>query len=304
LQSIAVAGVTILLTLPWWLTILNHHGLAPYQTALSAHPRNLAFSLLYLFQFNLTGETLLAIIAVLGLIGVVRAFRSRQFLLPAWIGLAFMSDPRAAPFASLVPLIFLAVDGFETTLTAPGLTSQIENGFASRTARGVLFSLIAYLLMSAMIMSMWIGNEYRILPEERQAFRWIMENTPKESRFLILTGNAALSDPVSEWFPALTSRTSIVTVQGHEWTPDSPLRINLQSYHDAQSCLHTSPGCLASWEFDYLYIRKIQPQKDGSIQTQSFFLEASLLSSQEYRLVYESETTLIFAATNLQEKQQ
>lgn len=295
IQSMVVAGLTALLTLPWWLTVVSQHGLAPFQAALAAHPRNFAYSLLYLFQFNLTGETLLAIVAILGLIGLVQGLLKRQWFLPVWIGLSFVTDPRAAPFVSLIPLALLAVDGLDTILRGMGLPLQMEQGFDSKPARFILVGLIAYLFMSGLILSMWFGNELRILPEERQAFQWIMENTPENSRFLLLTGHAALSDPVSEWFPVLSSRTSIVTVQGHEWTTASPLLLNLQSYTRAQACLHKNPRCLSSWDFEYLYIRRVWPGRQGNVTPQSFVLETGLRSSNEYELVYESETSLIFA---------
>ncbi len=295
-QAILVAALTIILTAPWWLTVLNRQGLASFQAALGAHPRDLAASLLYLFQFNLSGEVILAVIAVLGLIGFVRDLRQRNFFLPVWIGLSFLTDPRAAPFASLIPLVLLAVKGFNAVLTGLDLPAQIENGFGSKAARNILLGLVAYTFMSGMIASLWVGNEFRLLPDEKQAMNWIVQNTPSDSSFLILTGDAALSDPLSEWFPALTGRRSITTVQGHEWTPDSPLRQNLYTYNQAQSCLLKDLHCLSNLNFQYLYIRKVKPQKDGSTAQQDSLLETSLRSSQEYGIAYESPTAVIFAA--------
>jgi hypothetical protein len=295
LQTMAVAALTIVLISPWWLTVLNRHGLAPFQAALGAHPRDYAASLMYLFQFNLSGEVVLAVIAVLGLIGFLLDLRERNFFLPVWIGFSYLTDPRAAPFASLIPLVLLAVKGFNSVLTGLGLTSQIENGFGSKTALNILLGLVAYSFMSGMIASLWIGNELRLLPGESQAMNWIVQNTPSDSLFLILTGDAALSDPLSEWFPALTGRRSIMTVQGHEWTPNSPLRQNLYTYTRAQSCLLGDLQCLSNWDFDYLYIRKVKPQKDGNTTQHFSLLETSLRSSQEYVIAYESSTAVIFA---------
>jgi hypothetical protein len=294
LHSLVIIVAVVALTSPWWSTVLNRYGLAPFQAALGAHPRDLATSLLYLFQFNLSGEAILAVVAVLGLIGLLWDFRHHDFFLPAWIGLSFLSDPRAAPFASLTPLILLAVKGFESTLKGLGESTPFENGFTSKFSRYVLFGTIAYLFLSGMIASMQFGNQFRLLPEERQALKWIMDNTPKDSRFLVLTGDAALSDPLSEWFPPLTERVSLVTVQGHEWTSDSPLIPNLKEYNRAQSCLNEDADCLSGWDFDYLYIRKIKPQKEGGVQGQVSLLEASLRESNEYSIVYDSDVAVIF----------
>lgn len=294
IHSLIIVIAVVLFTSPWWATVLTRHGLTPFQTALGSHPRDLATSLLYLFQFNLSGEAILAVVAILGLIGLVRDFRHHDFFLPAWIGFSFISDPRAAPFASLPPLLLLAVKGFESTLNGLGESESVENGFTSKFSRHVLFGMIAYLFLSGMISSMQFGNGLRLLPEERQALTWSMENTPTNSRFLVLTGDAALSDPLSEWFPALTERVSLVTVQGHEWTSDSPLIDNLKAYNRAQLCLNEAADCLSEWNFDYLYIRKVRPQKDGSIQLQVSVLETSLRASSEFPVVYDSDSAVIF----------
>jgi len=294
LHSLIVVIIVIVLASPWWLTVLTRHGLAPFQAALGAHPRDLATSLLYLFQFNLSGEAILAVVAMLGLIGLVSDFRHHDFFLPAWIGLSFLSDPRAAPFASLTPLVLLAVKGFESTLKGLGESAPIEEGLSSKFSRYVLFGTIAYLFLSGMIASMQFGNQFRLLPQERQALTWIVDSTPADSRFLVLTGDAALSDPLSEWFPALTDRVSLVTVQGHEWTPASPLIENMKFYNRAQSCLNEDADCLSGWDFDYLYMRKVRPQKEGGFQPQVSLLEASLRESSEYSIVYDSDVAVIF----------
>jgi hypothetical protein len=87
-------------------------------------------------------------------------------------------------------------------------------------------------------------------------------------------------------------------VQGHEWTPDSSLQENVREYNRAQLCLNKDETCLSKWDFDYLYIRKIMPQKDGSLVSQVSLLEASLRASGEYSVVYDSDTTAIFLRKN------
>src|SRR5690606_22702716 len=133
------------------------------------------------------------------------------------------------------------------------------------------------------------------LPQERQAFQWIAENTPEDSGFLLLTGHAAFSDLVPEGFPLLSSRANVVTIQGHEWIPASPLPLQLQSYKRTQACRRENPLCLSTWDFDDLYLRRVWPRKEGHVTSHSFVLETGLRSSTEYQLVYESETSLLFA---------
>ncbi len=184
LHLLAVAALALALTSPWWLTVIQRHGVAPFQAALSAHPKDYAASLLYLFQFNLSGEAILDVVAVLGLIGLLADFRRGDFFLPAWIGLAFVSDPRAAPFASLTPLILLAVRGFDSTLNGLALPSPNEDVFNSNFARRVLIGLSAYLFLSGMIASMQMGiNSDCYLRSEKHlhGFKLTRQQTPASS---------------------------------------------------------------------------------------------------------------------------
>lgn len=187
-----------------------------------------------------------------------------------------------------------AVKGFESTLTRLGFPGQFANGFEARAARNVLLGLLAYTFMSGLISVMQIGNEFRILPQERESLAWVAQNTPQDSRFLILTGEAGLSNPLTEWFPALTGRVSLLTAQGREWTPDSPLIGNLREYNRAQACLKEERDCVSAWDFDYLYIRTMKPTREGGAEDRPSILDVSLRDSGEYRIVFENETAAIY----------
>ena len=296
LNVIYVVILIVTFTAPWWFLMLTRYGTGPYQAALGfgTSKLGLATTLLYFFQFNLGGEAILTVIAVLGLIGLVWDIRQRDFFLLTWIGITFLIEPRAAPFASLTPLILLAVKGFDATLNGLGFPQDLANGFESKSARGVILGLVAYTFMSGAIYSMQLGNEYRLLPQERDALNWIAQNTVSESRFLVLTGDSSLGDPLSEWFPVLTGRVSILTVQGHEWTPEQPLLESRLWYGKAQACLKKDEACLSDWEFDYVYLRKVHPMPEGNVEDRPSILGVSLGESQRYKVVFENETAVIY----------
>ena len=296
MHAVYVVILIVAFTAPWWLVSLTRYGTDPYQAALGSgvSKLGLATTLLYFFQFNLGGEAILTVIAVLGLIGLVWDIRQRDFFLLAWIGITFLFEPRATPFASLTPLILLAVKGIDATLTGLGFPRDLANGFESKGARGILLGLVAYTFMSGAIYSMQLGNEYRLLPQEKNALNWIAQNTPSESRFLVLTGDASLGDPLSEWFPLLTGRVSILTVQGHEWTPEQPLLERRFEYSKAQACLKEDETCLSAWDFDYVYIRKVHPMPEGNVEDRPSILDVSLGESQRYKVIFENETAVIY----------
>ena len=296
LYSVYVLLLVAVFTSPWWLVLLTRYGTAPLQAALSVGTGlpDLATAILYFFQFNLGGEPILTVVAVLGLIGLVWDIRHRDFFLLAWVGSTFLIEPRAAPFASLTPLILLAIKGLDATLTGLGFPQDLANGFESKGARSILLGLVTYTFMSGMIYSMQLGNQFRILPQEYQTLEWIRQNAPQTSRFLVLTGESSLTDPLSEWFPALTGRVSLLTVQGHEWTIDSPLPENLRAYNQAQACLDDDGACLSAWDFDYVYIRKVKPMPEGNVVLQPSILDVSLRGSQDYRVIFENGTAVIY----------
>ncbi len=296
LHSAFVILLVIVFTSPWWLVLFMRYGLDPLRAALGVGTTSpyLPMAVLYFFQFNLGGEAILTVIAVLGLIGLIWDIRHRDFFLLAWVGSTFLIEPRAAPFASLTPLILLGVKGLDATLTGTGFPQDFANGFESRGARGILLGLVAYTFMSGMIYSMQLGNEFRILPQERDAMAWIAQNTLQSSRYLLLTGESSLTDPLSEWFPVLTGRVSIVTAQGHEWTIDSPLLQNVRAYNKAQACLQRSEECLSDWEFDYIYIRKVEATPEGSVAERPSILDVALRGSNNYRIIFENEAAVIY----------
>jgi hypothetical protein len=122
--------------------------------------------------------------------------------------------------------------------------------------------------------------------------QWIASNTPEDSRFLVL--NEAITwhiDFLSEWFPALTGRASLATVQGTEWLPDDRYRQSAERYAQLQDCAGVgSTACLEAWagqggvEFTHVYVA---PAVQGA-------LAAALLADTDYHLVYLDRGVTIF----------
>src|SRR5258706_2045973 len=292
------AGVAFLLTSPWWIYILQQHGLTPFLTAIQdrLHDGNALF---YMLQFNLTGEPLLTITGVFAAIGLTVSLVRRNFFLPAWILVGFLTSQRAGPFISVFPIVFLAVTGLEYII---GETNPpFARLYNSRLRVYILFLLIGYNMMSALIVGMWFGNEQRLLPDERTALASISREVPKDSRFVVMTGDSAPNDPLLEWFPALSGETSLATIQGHEWTKEKSITPAFTDYQLLQTCMNTGPDCIENWakerslSFTYIYIRKLHLEQIGIISSNGSILQTLLRLSQDYKIVYESPTAVIFA---------
>jgi hypothetical protein len=97
-------------------------------------------------------------------------------------------------------------------------------------------------------------------------------------------------DAYQEWFPALTERRSVNTLQGREWT----LGPQFYSYTQDLVKLQTCPDvdCLQQWmsrnnaEVDFVLFQKRRTSND--------FL-ASLKSDDRYNVMYESNDVVIFS---------
>jgi hypothetical protein len=112
----------------------------------------------------------------------------------------------------------------------------------------------------------------RLAPADRQAFDWIRANTPLGSRFLVLTGNTEAElfcDAPLEWFPTLTQRISLTTIQGKEWQEGGNFDAITANARAASACLTAeSPlSCVESLTspdghplpYDFLYVARSSP---------------------------------------------
>ena len=124
---------------------------------------------------------------------------------------------------------------------------------------------------------------------------WVESNTPAYSRFIVLSGSGdPFSDPIVEWFPAITSRISQNTIQGKEWVLGSSFVSFLNQVEILQSCMNNMPACVENWAninhiyFDYIYIEK---SRDNSIPG---LLLYELRQDPHYVQVFENESAVIF----------
>ena len=284
----SIAGVIILVfTSPWWLIVFQRYGIETFQTVLAAHSRDLASQFLFRTQFNLGGELLLTLTGVFALIGLIRDIRQQDFFLPVWVAVGGL-------VVSITAFILLAVKGLEVTLKGLGDPAPFETGFSSKTSRYTLLGISSYLLMGGIIASSFYGYEFRLLAGEHTAMEWISENTDPSAKFIVITGDSSLIDPLSEWFPVLAKRISLATVQGHEWTPDQNLSVSVNKYNKLQACIDQDITCLETWDYDYIYIRKIKPMREGNVEIRRSSLNIFSHASPEYEIVFENNEAAIY----------
>ena len=307
IQSLFVGLAVAVVSAPWWASVISNHGLAPLLSGAATGSKFAAvFNLLF---FVFTEEPYATVIAVLGLIGIAHRLIRRDFLLPLWMAIPFFIEGRSAAGPAAIPLAMLAALGFvEVILPAiqpASSKARVERGRneaeVSSTERNVFIYLILYLIFSTSQFGIQLAAA-TLYPPDEEAMRWVRENTPDDSRFLVLTGTTSVScDSVMEWFPAISGRKSLFTVQGTEWTKGTGFNAYVRSTYPVQECLANSDvACLDEnidrADYDYIYVSKIlrvnncgplAPQREFPYFVESLKLDAG------FEAVYETDGVLI-----------
>ena len=302
INSVAIGVIVLIVSAPWWGTVIHYHGMKPLLSALQAGGNVL--SVFHLVFFAFTGETYATLIAVLGLIGIAHCIIRKDYLLPLWMVIPFFVEGRNAASPAVIPLAMLASIGLVDVVFA-ALQPNVENemsldGQISSIERNIFLYLLLYLIFSTYQFGLQLSSA-TLYPPDQLAMQWVRENTPVDSRFLVLTGTSSVScDSVLEWFPALTDRHSIFTVQGTEWTKGVGFNDYVNSTYAVQECLPNDDiSCLdavvSRSAYDFIYLSKtLHVDNCAPMPERNFpYFIASLRADNNFTTVYETEGVLI-----------
>ncbi len=296
-----VALGVFLLASPWWETVIAQHGFAPFQSALSTGGHG-TLGWFPSFIFDIAEERFVAILTILGILGVIIQLIHRDWFLPVWVLIPFIVEPRSAAAIAAFPLAMLACIGLADFIIPKLVAFQSRmvsdprdwtfSISQSRLAQVVLGCLIFLILISALSYDLSLAN-YTVPVESHTAMKWVKDNAPSDSHFLVLTGRSdPFSDPSAEWFPAFADRTSQNTLQGKEWLLGKgfiPFRDDIENL---QNCLNSTPACLDNWalahdlDFNFVYLEKSK-QIPVTLLNQ-------LHQDSRYTLVFENDGAAIF----------
>lgn len=306
LSAVVVLGVLVLAS-PWWVTVLQHHGLTPLINASQVTHSRLLFWTVF-FALSFTGEYA-PVIAVIGMIGFFMHFAKKDYFPIIWVLLCLFIDPRGGLPVSIFPFSIMAVTVFTDGIAPRLLSASAETPSpelwmnALKIISGKLFFGFFILLFAYNAFQISNTISYQVLgAEEIKAINWARENTGSRSRFLIFDeqGNPLLS-PLTEWFPALAERRSIATIQGTEWlTGNEYYNKQYQVITDIHQCLYQDMECLHKLQdglsdgYDYIMLSG-SGQKENRNQLPLF---VSLSESQNFTLVYTSSNIFIFQRHN------
>lgn len=259
--SLLIGAGGLVLTAPWWGTVMSMHGAGPFLAARAtggsifsdvAARHGAVLGLLGQIVMGNTGEGLFPVIWILALLGVVWCVREHRPLLPVWWVTILLLDTRAGSTYSAAPVAMLA--GISAVhIIWPLVAGRDREGqrvAPRRLVRATLVLIVLVSIIAAASVKYDFRNETGALTalgsQDRGSMRWMAAHTDSSARVLVLTSGPWQTDKVSEWFPVLARRTSVATVQGSEWLPHRAFDTFIARQQRVASCAKRGTACLDS----------------------------------------------------------
>lgn len=323
-----IAGVlAVVLSAPWWATVIAAHGFAPFTAAtgsgsnLFSADKGLRFALLTkLAQLGVTttDEYYFPLVGTLALAGSVASLTVAEFYLPAWWVATLVLDARAGATYATIPASLLAgvavayvvmplARGRPFRRVTESPVSSIADRWTGRL-RGFLIRWMPAIVSIALIGYASIGALLRdpdrstaaamlvtVSPAERAAMRWVSTSTPVASRYLVVLPRIWASNAVAEWFPVLANRTSVATVQGTEWLPNHAFTRAEAVDSAVDACANGTTACIQrvrqtdGLSFTHLFIPK-SPDAPCCAA-----LRASVRQDPRYQVIYDGPGATVAA---------
>lgn len=293
-RDVLLAGVAALvLCAPWWLTVVLRHGVAPFLAAMTGNAQvfPLQNSVRAVITLTLTHEIWFPVIGMLALAGLLVCIGERRPFLPVWLGIVLLTDARGWAIPLALPVALLAGAGL-----VDGVLPLL---LRARPDRDTRLPRVAAIVLAVLLLRGVGGaaayeeqNNPSISPAERQAMGWVSHHTAADTRFLVFAAATGSSQENVEWFPALTGRQSVETVQGQEWVPGVYAR-RFAQVQRIEACLPRL-ACvdrvlrLGRVRVDDVYLAKSVPDAGCTA------LCAQIAGSRDWRLVYDGPGARIF----------
>lgn len=291
--------VIALLSAPYWLTVLQMHGLAPFLAAFASKNSNWMNSLNLILTLKLTAESQSTFINSLALIGIffclLRRSERRNIV---WLLLVIVLGARSLHRSALFPVAVLAGLGLGGIFTGLQTLAAQLTAFPRKATELILAFFVIFGVVHPFINSYYVSftpqPAMRTLSQpELDAMDWVSRSTPADSTFLILDPNPDwFTSQFAEWFPALTGRRNLNTVQGAEWLPADEYVGRMILSEQTAGCLSRGASCVdgLSARPDYIIVTHASCTVDPADCTELFLQTVSALP------VYQSDSVVIFPA--------
>jgi hypothetical protein len=293
LHAFLIGAGVLLFTLPWWGSVMLRHGIQPFFSA--GQSGDLRASLLALWGNLLSRQTILPFATFFRWMGLGWVIYTRRLDLIAWGFLAYFIDQRSASIVTSFFYPMLAAYGFLDALPAAvhffrtrTWQPQKKDAFLNQQALSLsLLGILFYLVLECFFHAEVI-RKVALSSAAQQMAVWVKQNTPADSRFLILSGHPdVMTDSIQEWFPALAERHSASALQGLEWTLGSQFYPRWEQLSVLQSCRDLACIELTASKINLQYNYLILDTHHTAVDFAPVFLArgyTSIYSNEQYSL--------------------
>ena len=296
LSTLLMGCGVLLFTAPWWGTFLIRHGTGPILTAFGSRNTDFLFRpLVNIWFFNFTNAPFLDMIGFLGLAGLIIAIIKRRYVLPVWLLVIIIIEQYAPLSLTAVPFCMLAAVGLEQIAIGISWLVISEKGTDEGSKPFLNYGAVVLVIFYIWISSYFAFKIPILSDDDILAQKWVSQNTAKDAKFAVLTGADWWQDPYSEWFPVLSERTSLATVQGFEWTTKETFNKRINRYKELQSCVQIPDmKCITHWqeslgeEVRYIFIPK-RPDYQALD-----FIKKVIITSNQYEEIYDGSGASVF----------
>lgn len=301
-NGLIVAAGVILCILPWVISVYGHHGLDPFLGAAgTGHGEWLEIKNFLTLKFGFENPVFLSLVSVFALVALFMKKDKLTYFLSASILIGYLLFPRSGPNLLTLLVAPLGAVGFYEILslsadTGSGKLNFIKALESSAKSKLIFIFMVVYLSIGAFSFKYITERDQLVLTEDLiNAYSWLDENTDQDDNIMFYPAAGAgrfwWNDFAMEWFPALTSRTNLTTVQGYEWI-EGEYQKRVADYLDLRTCSEIGPVCIDNWEVrndihvNYLVLGQITARQD--------FIE-NFIQQPEYHVVYSGDDYLIMA---------
>lgn len=291
INAVIVGIGVLLITSPWWASVLFYHGFSPILSAM--HTGSNGTSIWGVFYNVFTDSGAFPILIIFRIAGVIWGASKRYYFFLIWTFLPYLIEPRSAPSVSFYPMTILIALIFAEAI--PWLMARVR-GYVMQEERlhqnpiyniALLSLLMVIFIDSCLYGYRLVGNSLK--SNDLEAMYWVKQNTPTNAVFITVTGiSSAEIDPFIEWLPALGERQNLSTLQGYEWL----LADDFYKFHselsELQQCV--SVDCVEDWakhkKLSYNYV--------AVFKTQTTQIDELFVKDQNYQLIYSNDDVAIF----------
>ena len=311
MQLAATGLLGLVVASPWLVAVVAVHGLTPIMSA-GRSALDPSIGLGQLLGLSFVDTPVLDLITALAVLGIIVRIARGQWMIPTWLFLTMVSDPRAGPTFATVPLALSVVpivgellqrmvpmQGAGATLDSEPMPRLLK----SHRAVAVVLALVLFVALRSA--SRGAADPAGILHGldngHVAAMEWIRANSDPDARFAVISGRTWERDYLSEWFPVLAQRTSLATVQGAEWTGISAFLERLAMDRQLQACAGRSASCVDDWIDRWaaglvdVFVPKGRLSGPGSSSDCCPALRETMATSDRWIAVYDGPGATIFA---------